>query len=232
VIVALSLSLLILHDSLIRVWVASLAFCTIAAGHAQGAVVFTTQAPSHVTIEGSSNLSSWHCRSHDIEARLEVEATLDQINARIDRMAAGDAVTTHDHPLPRFRLSVPVNQLRCGNRLMDRDMQRSLNAREHPAITFDLRTIAGVIAHEALGDRYRTAVTGEIGVAGYRRRVTIDVDGWRLAPDAFYLRARVPLKMTDFGVRPPTALFGLIRTRDEITALFELRIQARPLAAQ
>jgi polyisoprenoid-binding protein YceI len=163
---------------------------------------------------------------------LEIDATLEEINARINAIPPGGAVERHDHALPRFRLAMPVLSLRCGNRLMDKDVYRSLRASEHPAIVFELASLPGAVKHEVVGDSYRTAVNGDITVGGTRRRITFDVEGWRLGHDAFYLRARVPMRMTDFGVRPPTALFGLIRARDEIKAYFELRVRARPSVAK
>jgi hypothetical protein len=36
----------------------------------------------------------------------------------------------------------------------------------------------------------------------------------------------IPLLMTDFGITPPTGLFGLIRSRNEITVRFELMVSA------
>jgi hypothetical protein len=37
--------------------------------------------------------------------------------------------------------------------------------------------------------------------------------------------------MTDFGVKPPVGLFGLIRSKNEVTVKFELLIAPRVLIA-
>lgn len=219
------------HHQRIRAALLSLAFCFAAAAGARAATVFETQNPTHVTLEGSSNLSSWRCRSREIDIRLELDMPLAEINARIESLTTG-STSPQLHPPPRFHLTLPVRSMRCGNRMMDRDVHRSLKMRQHPAIEFTLTGLARGVTHETPGDRYRTAVTGDVSVAGTKRPVTIEVEGWRLAHDAFYLRAKIPMRMTDFGVRPPTALFGLIRARDEITAYFELRVRAQPVGAQ
>jgi hypothetical protein len=41
----------------------------------------------------------------------------------------------------------------------------------------------------------------------------------------------VPIKMTDFGIKPPTAIFGTLRTGDEVKVNFALTVGARAIAA-
>ena len=41
----------------------------------------------------------------------------------------------------------------------------------------------------------------------------------------------VPIKMTDFGIKPPTAIFGRLKTGDDVKVNFELSIGARAIAA-
>jgi len=40
----------------------------------------------------------------------------------------------------------------------------------------------------------------------------------------------VPIKMTDYGIKPPTALFGRLKTGDDVKVNFELTIGGRALA--
>jgi hypothetical protein len=37
--------------------------------------------------------------------------------------------------------------------------------------------------------------------------------------------------MTDYGIKPPTALFGRLKTGDEVTVKFELVVGAKAIAA-
>ncbi len=194
----------------------------------RGSTVFITQAPSNLVLEGTSNLHRWRCRGTTIQARLEVGATLQEINAAIDRIVAGAAVSFEGLPRPVFHLAVPVTSFRCGNRLMERDMIRALRGDEHPSIEFAFRALVGTVRYEELGERHTVTIAGELTVAGERRDATITIDGWRMAPDVFFVRASVPMRMSDFGIRPPTALFGLIRARDQIFAHFGLRLSVRP----
>ena len=44
---------------------------------------------------------------------------------------------------------------------------------------------------------------------------------------SFQFVGSVPLSMTDFGLVPPTAMMGMIQTRDEIEVSFEMVISLK-----
>lgn len=188
------------------------------------ATQLTTLQPSHVVLEGSSNVTHWRCRSNTVEAALELEQPLAAVNAAIDAAAAETEIPQPSLRTPRFHLRVPVAAIRCGNRLMEREMLRALRGREHPQIEYRFRGLAGSIRHEPGSGLYVARVDGDLTVAGVTRPVTLEVQGWRLSPTSFYLRTATPLRMLDFGVKPPTALFGLIRTRNDVRVYFDLRL--------
>ena len=68
---------------------------------------------------------------------------------------------------------------------------------------------------------------GTIAVAGVEKCVQLRIATERLADGSVIARGTVPLLMTDFGVTPPTGLFGLIRSHNEIVVKFEVVIAAR-----
>jgi len=63
-----------------------------------------------------------------------------------------------------------------------------------------------------------------IVVAGVEKGVRLRVTRERLDDGTVVARGSVPLMMTDFGVTPPTGLFGLIRSHNEIVVKFEVVI--------
>jgi hypothetical protein len=74
------------------------------------------------------------------------------------------------------------------------------------------------------------AARGPLSVSGIERTVTLSVST-RQDPDG-RVRARgaVRMLMTDFGVKPPIGLFGLIRSANEITVEFDLVVPPRSVA--
>jgi YceI-like domain len=195
-------------------------------------LVLVASAGSQLTLEGSSNVKDWRCSGTTLDARMEVAAPLAQINSIIDRIEDGDVARLDPRaasfPPPTFRLRVPVQSLRCGNRQMERDMYRALRSEENPVIDFVFHDLYGGIEHDIDGGSYRATITGTLTLGGTERRVQIQVEAVRVSRDRFRLRARLPLRMTDFRITPPTALFGMVKARDELEVRFDLYLQSRP----
>lgn len=105
-------------------------------------------------------------------------------------------------------------------------MNRALRADEFPAIEFRFTELVGGINHDIDAGTYHAKIAGVLSLAGAIKNIRLDVEAQRIAPDRFRLRAHLPLRMTDFRITPPTALFGAIKARDELTVRFDLLLQS------
>jgi hypothetical protein len=65
-------------------------------------------------------------------------------------------------------------------------------------------------------------VRGRLSLAGAERDVSIDAQGRRAGHGAVSLRGEHRMRMTDFGVDPPTGLLGAVRAHDPVVVRFEL----------
>lgn len=188
-------------------------------------------APSKLVLQGSSNVAGWRCSGTALEGAMEVAATLQRINNIIDRIEDGRVAlltaATASFPQPTFQLTVPVRTLRCGNRQMERDMYRALRSEEHPTIEFRFGELVGGVNHDIDGGSYHATITGVLSLAGKKRNVSVSVEAERIAPNRFRLRAGLPLRMTDFNITPPTALFGMVKAKDELVVQFDLYLQEK-----
>lgn len=187
---------------------------------------------SQLVLEGSSNVAPWRCKGTTLDARMDVAAPLSRINHLIDRIEDGNIVPLMANPAsarfpqPAFQLRVPVTALRCGNGKMERDLYTALRGTEHPAIEFRFTELVGGINHDIDEARYHAKISGVLSLAGVARAIRIDVEAQRVDANTFRLRARLPLKMTAFGITPPTALFGAIKARDDLSVKFDLVLHA------
>lgn len=189
-------------------------------------------ASSALVLEGSSNVKEWRCTGTTLQGGAEIATSLDHINAVIDRiedgnigafMAKPDAAQI---PHPSVDLLIPVSSLRCGNRTMERDMSAALRADRFPTILFRLTGLESGIEHDIDAHDYRIRIAGQLTLSGVSRRIDITIRAARIASDRFRIDAEMPLRMTDFGITPPTALFGLVKAKDALTVRFELVLQA------
>lgn len=186
-------------------------------------------AASRLVLQGSSNVAPWRCSGTTLDGRMEVAAPLERINHLIDRIEDGNIAqltpATARFPQPTFQLKVPVTTLRCGNGKMERDMYRALRATSHPTIEFRFEKLLGGVTHDIDGGAYKARIAGVLSLAGATRNIVIEVEARRMANDRFRLQAKLPLRMTDFRITPPTALFGAIKASDNLTVHFDLLLQ-------
>jgi hypothetical protein len=188
-------------------------------------------APSKLVLQGSSNVAPWRCSGTTLEGAMDVAAPLPRINTLIDRIEDGNVAlltpATAKFPQPTFRLTIPVHTLRCGNRQMERDMYSALRSDQHPTIEFRFLELVGGVTHDIDGGTYHAKIAGALSLAGTTRNVRIDVDAQRISPTRFRLSARLPLRMTDFRITPPTALFGMVKAKDDLSVRFDLYLQEK-----
>lgn len=177
-------------------------------------VVLTPAAGSEVKLEGTSNMHDWEAIGDRIDGSVEVEAAFleDPRSEAVTSLRDGG-------PPPRVQVMIPVESLESDKRRLNRLMYDSLEAGDHPQIRYTL-TSARLVDGEAEGDQVRLATEGELQVAGVTRVLEMEVLVERAAGNQLVVTGSVPLKMTDFGIDPPRALLGMLRTADELTATF------------
>ena len=163
---------------------------------------------SSLSIEGSSTLHSW-----------TVDATRFSVTFCIPPtwFESPDNWTGED--VARLSVIVPVEGLDGGRNKMNRDLKNALNYDEYKNIRFEWGDIR-LTGKTDIG--WHAEVEGSVTVAGVTRAVSFDADLSYNEWSQVVAKGRVPLKMTDFDVDPPTALFGVIRTDDEIEIKFEI----------
>jgi polyisoprenoid-binding protein YceI len=65
---------------------------------------------------------------------------------------------------------------------------------------------------------------GTLRVAGRERSVRVPIELERLRDGTLRARGALPILMTDYGITPPSAFFGVLRTENRIVVKFDLLI--------
>ena len=201
--------------------------------HAAGATRLTAATASSVVLDGSSNVTDWQCRGTAIDAMMIVATSPEHLNEVIDRVEDGNIgvwmsqPSMGSFPAPEFRLRIPVTTFRCGNRVMESDMRRALKADQHAFVEFVFRQLQGGIEHDIDSGRYRAELIGDLTLAGVTKRIVLELSAERVSRTKFRFRSQLPLRMTQFGVTPPSALFGAIKARDHLTVHFDLLLEVQ-----
>lgn len=210
-----------------------LAVLTLAgASRAVASTKLVAAAPSALELAGTSNVTDWRCRGTSLQTAMEVAEPVEKINTVIDRIEDGNIgvwkgdVSSGSIAAPTFQMEIPIASLRCGNKVMERDMNRALKAEQHPTINFRFKELRGPVRHDIDTNVFRAQIAGELVLAGKRREILVNVNAERVTRERFRLRAEMPLRMTDFGITPPTAMFGMVKAADELTVKFDLMMEA------
>ena len=173
---------------------------------------------SKITIEGTSNLHGWACRTGEVNAIVELDAA-----------AAAQVNVAPPRALKRVDVKVPVKSLKCGHGAMDNNLYKALNADKTPDISYIMASFEAVPGD--IKDSFSLKTVGTLTINGNERKISMDVVATRLADGTVHAKGLVPVKMTDFGITPPTAIFGRLKTGDEIKVNFELTVGPKAIAA-
>lgn len=202
-----------------RVAVALIAMTVLgpAAAAAQETARVSVAPESKLWIDGTSNLHGWTCKAESLDAAIEV-----------DRAAAQHFAASAPKSVKRVEVKVPVRSLKCGHGAMDNNLYKALNADASPNVSYILATLEAVPGDGS--DSFTVKTVGTLTVAGKENKLEMDVVATRLPDGTLKAVGSVPIKMTDYGIKPPTALFGRLKTGDDVKVNFELTIGGRAIA--
>ena len=98
---------------------------------------------------------------------------------------------------------------------MDKKTYQALKSEDHPIITYR--------AQNFRVEKNTIIANGLVTVAGVSKELPVQAT-YQFDSDTkqLTLQGKATLNMSDFNVRPPTALMGSIKTGDEITIKFNL----------
>lgn len=191
---------------------ALLALCVAAPTQAQA------QAPlsigkATVTIAGTSNV-------HDYTAST---STVRLVKAQVASGTAGSGFWTavvRPGALEAFEVAIPVKTLHSTRDGLDGNMHKALNMKAHPEIVYRLKALES-------GSNGALRAVGTLRIAGVEKDVTFDLAATQ-ADGGLVVKGSVDLLMTDFGIAPPKAMLGMLKTDPKVTVSFTVTL-ATPL---
>lgn len=163
-------------------------------------VLLDIKLPSSVLVNGTSTLHDWQSKVEKTDAKIEIN---NYYNIAIETL----------------EVKIEATSIKSGKKLMDKLTYKALKAEEYPVITFIFKK--GEIISENT-DSINIKLKGDLTIAGTTKNVAVLTTINKLGNE-ITLIGKHKLKMTDFGIKPPTALLGTIKTGNEITIEFNLK---------
>lgn len=175
-------------------------------------------ASATVKVEGTSTMHAWSVGGSTIQGFVEIPVAL----------ADGSSGEWVGKVRPATKITIPVASLDSEHKKMTSLMRDALQAEKAPNIEYQLTEVVG---QKAAGGTVELATRGTLTIAGKTRPLEMPVQVRRAGGGQIVIRGTAPVKMTDFGIKPPTAMLGTIKTGDAVTVSFEWTVTGPAAAA-
>jgi len=164
---------------------------------------YTIGGKTEITIAGTSNVHDW--------------------DEKAEAMTGSGGVTWNTDGT--FNLTSLFIRIECKaiksthGSIMDNKTYDALKADKYPSITYKLTTPLNNIKPSATGTTIST--TGDITIAGVTKTITMQVKITGTSNGLLSFEGTKGLKMSDFGVSPPTAFMGAMKVGDGVVVTFK-----------
>lgn len=185
-----------------------------------GQASYTLQPGSSLWFNGSSTLNTFQCENRTVEGFGTIDST-----GTPGRDGVGYGIRVEN-----AFFYTEVHCLNCGVAPMDHDMYKALKASQYPDIHYILQDVRLLADSVATDSSICVETRGKLTVAGETNEIEMPVRITRIGKNKYLIRGSKLLSMHDYGIKPPTALWGLIRANDKLTVHFRL-IAARDTVA-
>jgi hypothetical protein len=165
------------------------------------------QKNSNLRIEGKTNINSFRCEITEYLQADTIYFFREENNTR---------------PIPlRGGLKIEIKRFDCHQKYITTDMRKTLRADEQPILRIDLLNIGH---YNGNGDNIRGLVN--IWLAGVVKTMEIDYQVQGGDPGYLQLTGTRRLRFSDFGLKPPQKLAGLIKVQEELNVRFQLVLRS------
>jgi len=169
--------------------------------HAQKRMVLIEKG-SEIIISGSSNVHDWDMKVVKIKGSLDLSPDIE----------------THKS-FDKIDVSLNPKNIKSHSSIMDNKTYAALKANKYPSIGFNMTSINNLKIN---GASFSAEIVGVLKVAGKSKKVILNSVGIFNSDNSLTTTGILDMKMTDFGINPPTAMMGAMKTGDDIRIKFNL----------
>lgn len=177
----------------------------------KGAVQYNIASGSKIWFDATSTLHGFSAKSASVTGTIVANTSLDTTSAAAASDSILDATAT-----------IPVRTLDSGEKGLDNNMYKAMKADKYPNINFRLTNARAVPATDPVKDGVPFEATGYLTIAGKEKHVKIATVLKPAPGGKLQLIGSKAIVMTNFGIKPPTMMFGMIKVGDRVTVHFDL----------
>lgn len=172
---------------------------------------------SELTVEGTSSMHDWHCKTNKLNAYVDVDPGYTKDLTKVAR------------PIAAVKVNIVVKTLSCGNSQMDRNMYSTLKADENQLIKY---TLSGydILSGSVSPTSFAAKTNGTLAIAGETRPIEMKISAERTGDGKAVATGEQTLLLSDFGIKAPSFMFGTLKVGNEVKVKFTLKAGPELLA--
>lgn len=158
---------------------------------------YTLSGPQKFTVSGTSSIHDWEMvASEKITGTIKLASE----NAKLKSIQA-------------LTINLPVKSLKSGKSAMDKNTYEALVEDKYPSIKFEMTEFISVKGNVV-------QIKGKLTIAGSSKTIPLEAT-YTQNSSVISFKGSFDILLTDYKVEPPTAVFGTIKTGNELTLKFE-----------
>ncbi len=158
-----------------------------------------------MTIKGSSNLHDWESAVKEVRANGSMTVDANGLQS-----------------IQSLSVDIPTKSIKSTKgSVMDNKTYDALKADKYQNISYKLENATV----NKKGDAYDVNANGNLTLAGATNKIALYVRGKANSDGSITFTGSKKLKMTDFKIKPPTALLGTMTVGDEVEIVFSLTLK-------
>ena len=163
---------------------------------------------SEIKVKGTSNLHDWTMKGNT----LTCDAQFTVQSAAVNKLLS----------LNGLSFSVPVKNLKSGESLLDSRAYKAMKADKYSQVSFKM---SSAVVTPLNNNQYQIKATGQLSISGVTKEVTLLANGTINTDRSMNISGSKTIKMSDFGIKPPSFMLGALKTGDEVTIDFNLKFK-------
>lgn len=175
---------------------------------------YSFHAASNFSIKGSSNIRDWEVNADDVTGTM----TLDNSFFKKSSPKKGAKITA-------LSLKVPVADLDGGRgETMNGKIRKALQSETHPNVTFKLSLAEVINIVDKAQGKVDISAKGTLTIGGVSQDISLTLTGQKQEDGTYHFTGSKDIKMSQFEIERPSALFGQLVTNDDLSVNFTVVI--------
>ena len=165
---------------------------------------------SRIWVKGTSSVRAFECQAPVFVTKI----VSDDEEALAGVLAGAKTIDSAS-------ISLPSATLDCRNGQMTGHMKKAIKATEFDSITFSVKDYTLAAADSAM----TVTLDGTLTLGGVTKDVVITALAKARPEGTLQLTGKHELSMKDYGLKPPTLMFGTMKVHDKVTINFDLLLK-------